>query len=141
MRTEGTRCAPRAAGEPARVLLAEDSEENQFVLRRYLKNEPYSLDVVNSGRLAIEHAQAVAYDVILMDLEMPDGDGMAATAQIRAHEIRENRTPAAIIALTAHTDEAPRCLAAGFTAYVSKPVSRKAILSVLDQYTRSELRT
>jgi CheY-like chemotaxis protein len=130
--------ASRAEGGPARILVAEDSEENQFVLRRYLRNGPYQIDIVSSGRLALEHAQAVEYDVILMDLEMPEMDGMEATALIRKYESATGRTPATIIALTAHTgaDEAALCLANGFTAYLSKPVNRATILSVVEQYAR-----
>jgi CheY-like chemotaxis protein len=135
--TAGSPRPATARRQRARVFLAEDCEDNQFVIRRYLRNQPYEVDVVGNGRLAVEYAQAAEYDIILMDLEMPEMNGMAATEEIRASEKRIRRSPAVIVALTAHTggEEAARCLAAGFTAYVSKPVNRKTILAVLAQYT------
>ena len=128
---------PVVAG-PARVLLAEDSEDNRFVIRAYLKNQPYHLDAVSTGREAVHFVQAAAYDVILMDLEMPDVGGIEAVRQIRSLELAMDRKPAPIIALTAHTgsDGVARCLAAGFSGYVSKPVDRKTILAALEQYAR-----
>jgi len=127
-----------AATEPAgelglrgyRVLLAEDNEANQFVAQEILERAGITLDVAENGRVAVEMARAREYDAILMDVQMPEMDGLAATRAIRTE--RAGR-PLPIIALTANAmqSDVETCLAAGMDDYVAKPIDRAHLFEVL----------
>ncbi|HEY0836553.1 MAG TPA: ATP-binding protein, partial [Azospirillum sp.] len=128
--------APAPAPAPASldVLLAEDSEVNQLVALGFLKKLGHRVVVVNNGRAAVEAVQARPFDAVLMDIEMPEMDGLAAT-----HAIRALPGPAAavpIIALTADTlaGDAERCLAAGMNAYLMKPLNPHQLRAVLARH-------
>jgi len=111
----------------ARLLLVEDSPINQKVALRMLERLGYRADVANDGAEAVAVVQKVAYDVVLMDVQMPVLDGLAATRQIRSSTL-PGRQPW-IVAMTAEAlsgDEA-RCRAAGMDEYVSKPVHMEAL--------------
>jgi CheY-like chemotaxis protein len=117
------------------ILVAEDNVINQRLAQKLLEKMGHAVTLAADGREAVDIWQAGRFDVVLMDIQMPDVDGFAATSQIRAAEQGSDRhTP--IIALTAHTLEGDRerCLAAGMDAFVSKPVRAdelaKAIQSV-----------
>ena len=123
--------AARAQGEDSsakrrrslRVLLAEDNPVNQRLARRLLEKRGHRPTVVCNGAEALAAAQREPFDLILMDVQMPEMDGFEATAAIRAMERRSGRhTP--IVAMTAHAmkGDRDRCLAAGMDAYVSKPL-------------------
>ncbi|MBY0429957.1 MAG: response regulator, partial [Rhodospirillales bacterium] len=122
------------AGRPARVLLAEDNLTNQRVARRVLEKAGYSVDVANNGVEAVEAVRQQDYDLVLMDVQMPELDGMAATAAIRALDGPKAAVP--IIALTANAmrGDAERYLAAGMSDYVSKPIDRARLLSLVAQW-------
>ena len=122
---------PRAVAEPPadlpgrrlRILLAEDNAINQRVAGGMLNREGYEVTIVGDGRAATNAARSAAFDVILMDIQMPEMDGFEATAAIRLDEQAAGRhTP--IIALTAHAmaGDRERCLQAGFDDYLSKPI-------------------
>ena len=119
------------ASEPAvgRVLLAEDNLINQKVAAAMLASAGYQVDMVPDGVQAVQAAATGLYDAILMDCQMPRLDGFAATAAIRAEEGRQRHTP--IIALTAgaQRQDRERCLEAGMDAYLTKPVSKPALLA------------
>jgi PAS domain S-box-containing protein len=117
----------------ARILLAEDSADNRFLIRTYLRNTGYCLDEAADGRAAIEMFQAGGYDVVLMDLQMPALDGLSATRAIRELEAREGRRRTTIIALTASAlDEAVRqSIEAGCDSHLSKPVRKETLLKAL----------
>ena len=106
-----------------RILLAEDGAINQQVAVRLLEERGHSVVVVNNGRAAVEQVAAEPFDVVLMDVQMPDMDGLEATAAIRRVE-----TPTGehipIVAMTAHAmqGDRDRFLAAGMDGYVAKPV-------------------
>ena len=118
------------------LLLAEDNAVNVLVARKMLERRGFSVTVVGSGRAALEAVQAGSFAAVLMDVQMPEMDGLEATRAIRSWEGEERaRTP--IIALTAHAiqgDEA-RCLAAGMDAYATKPIVEDDLLAAIAQVT------
>ncbi len=118
------------------VLLAEDFPEGQELIAAYLKGTPHRLDIVEDGACAVARAQNHRYDLILMDLQMPEMDGYQATAAIRAWETKHARRAVPIVALTANAlkRDGSRALEIGFTAFVTKPVSKTTLLDVLDRY-------
>jgi two-component system sensor histidine kinase/response regulator len=112
-----------------RILLAEDNLINQKVARRMLEKEHHSVTVVGNGREALKALERQPFDLILMDIQMPEMDGLQATIAIREEEQKgKERIP--IIALTAHvmSGDRERCLAAGMDGYASKPISIAELL-------------
>jgi PAS domain S-box-containing protein len=107
---------------PLRILLAEDNVVNQKVALRFLNRMGYKVDLACNGREVLEVLQCRWYDVVLMDVQMPEMDGMDATKHIRTM-LPANRQPW-IIAMTAHVMEGDRewCLSSGMDDYVSKPI-------------------
>ena len=115
-----------------RLLLAEDSTANSFILRTYLETVGHEVDLASNGLEALALAQKFSYDAILMDLSMPEMDGLEATKILRAKEGVNRDTP--IIALTAHVLKEIReqCVEAGMTNFLTKPVSKEKLLETLD---------
>jgi CheY-like chemotaxis protein len=110
-----------AARHPLRILLAEDNAVNQKLALRILEQMGYRADLASNGIEAIESIQRQSYDVILMDVQMPEMDGLDATRNIRKlGKIRQPR----IIAMTANAMQGDRemCIAAGMNDYISKPI-------------------
>ncbi len=129
-----------AVSRPMRVLLAEDGEVNQMVAMGLLTMEGHEVEVVGNGLAAVEAWEQNRYDVILMDLEMPEMDGMEAAQQIRARErgrSPEEYTP--ILAMTAHavTGFRERCLAAGMDDFITKPIQPERLFEALRQIRQS----
>ncbi len=129
--------APRAAAATARsglhVLLAEDNAVNQRVAQRFLERLGHQVTVANDGREAVDHWRQRPFDLVLMDIQMPEMDGFEAVAVIRAAEKdRGMRTP--VIALTAHamSGDRERCLAAGMDGYLTKPVKLAQLVAAID---------
>ena len=117
---------------PLQILLAEDSLANQKLAIGLLRRWGHFITVANNGRQAVDLASQGKYDLILMDIQMPELDGMEATALIREEQARTGqRIP--IIAMTAHAmkGDKERCLAAGMDAYVSKPVRPNDLLAAM----------
>ena len=119
--------------ENTRILVAEDNPMNQRVILALLERFHQQADVVETGAAAVEACRRTPYDLIFMDLQMPEMDGLKATGQIRALELA--RQPY-IVALTANAfeDDRQRCLAAGMNDYLSKPVRRQQLSLALHQY-------
>jgi CheY-like chemotaxis protein len=122
--------APVRARVAARILVAEDSLDNQFLIEAYLKGSPYSFTFVADGRAAVKQFQDGVFDVVLMDMQMPIMDGLTATRAIREIEDRQGRRTVPIVALTAnaHREAIQACLSAGCTAHLSKPISKAGLL-------------
>jgi CheY-like chemotaxis protein len=114
-----------------RILLAEDNEVNQQVAVAMLVKRGHEVDVVPNGREAVDAVRARAYDVVLMDLQMPELDGFGATDAIRA--LPEGRT-IPIIAVTAHalSGERERCLSRGMSDYVAKPFRAPELFAAIE---------
>ncbi|NEO82979.1 MAG: response regulator [Spirulina sp. SIO3F2] len=125
------------SSSPLQILLAEDNVVNQKVARMTLKRLGYEADLAANGLEALEAVQRQHYDVVLMDVQMPEMDGLTATRRIRQDII--NRPRPYIIAMTANAMQGDReaCLAAGMDDYVSKPLKvemlQAALSKVLEQ--------
>ncbi len=128
---------PSAARVPLRVLLVEDNPANQKLIHYILQDFGHCVEVAAEGEEALYLCQANAYDVILMDVQMPGMDGLQATAAIRRHEAQADgsrRVP--IIAMTAHAmhGDRERCLAAGMDGYLSKPVNIPQMIALVESF-------
>ena len=110
---------------PLRVLAVDDSKDNQFLVRAYLSTLPYRVTLVDNGRIAVDRFKNNHFDVILMDLQMPEMDGYTAVQLIREWEQTENLKPTPIIAVSAHDHEATsdRFKNSHFSSYLVKPIS------------------
>ena len=124
--------APSAAGQPLRVLVAEDNPINQMLVKAILQKMGHTVEVAGNGRIALEAVTAREFDVVLMDMQMPEMDGETATRAIRALPAPRNRLP--IIALTANAmkEHRDRYMAAGVDDVLSKPIEWDALRAALD---------
>ena len=122
--------AARVALPPLRVLLAEDNPVNQRLASVLLESLGHSVEVADDGREALDKLRARAYDIVLMDVMMPELDGLDATRTIRSRE-RQSGQHIPIVALTAHAlkGDRERCLEAGMDGYVAKPLDRDELLA------------
>ena len=118
---------------PLRILVAEDNLVNQQLAKQWLNKMGYSPDIVNNGRKAIEALEKQPYDVILMDVHMPEMDGVTATIQICDRWPADKRPK--IVALTANAmqGDKQKYLAAGMDDYISKPIEVEKLMNVLKQ--------
>jgi CheY-like chemotaxis protein len=126
-----TRHSIAEARRRMRILLAEDNPVNQHVAAAMLRERGHEVDVVDNGRKAVDAISGRPYDVVLMDIQMPEMDGIAATAAIRAMPERAS-TP--IVAMTAHAlqSERERCLSSGMDAYLSKPFNPADLFAAVE---------
>ncbi|MBI4838782.1 MAG: response regulator [Nitrospirae bacterium] len=122
-----------------RILLVEDNPVNQKFITALLNKAGYTADVAGNGRLAVEAAAANEYDLILMDVQMPEMDGFEATKAIRGKEGESRHTP--IIAMTAHAMEGDReaCINAGMDDYISKPIQPPALFVLIEKWIKTRL--
>ena len=130
--------AAESAGppRPLKILLAEDSVVNQKLAVGLLSSKGHQVSVVNNGRDAVTAVAQESFDLILMDVQMPELDGLQATAQIRTHEQGTGRR-VPIIAMTAHAmkGDRERCLEAGMDGYVAKPVRSRELFATIAEIT------
>jgi signal transduction histidine kinase/CheY-like chemotaxis protein len=123
-----------------RVLLTEDNLVNQKVAVRILEKAGYSVVTANNGREALIALAQQEFDLVLMDVQMPEMDGFEATASIRLKE-KTTGDHLPIVAMTAHAmkgDEA-RCLAAGMDGYISKPIRARDLVELVQEHERGQL--
>lgn len=137
-----TRSAAADAGEKKdgavmRILLVEDTEVNRALLGRFLRKPEYAVEEAANGVEAVAKYRENSYDVILMDIEMPEMDGLEATRQIRKIEAAEERPRTPVIALTAHAldDYMQRGMAAGCDRYLTKPIRMDVLYAALREIT------
>ena len=116
-----------------RILLVDDSSDNQVLVRSYLKQTPYRLDIADHGAIAFERFKSGYYDLILMDMQMPVMDGYEATKAIRAWEQEHDLFPIQVIALTALAlkEDGVKIREAGCNAHMTKPIKRDTLLEIL----------
>jgi CheY-like chemotaxis protein len=125
---------PSRSGPRLRVLLAEDNPVNQLVARTILEKQGHTVVSAHNGREALARVQAERFDVVLMDVQMPEMDGLAATSAIRQIESASG-AHLPIIGVTAHAmkGDRERCLASGMDGYVSKPIRPAALYAAIDE--------
>jgi len=118
-----------------RILVAEDNPTNQLVAVRTLEKLGYRADAVATGLEALRTLERVPYDLVFMDVQMPEMDGLEATRRIRAPESKMKNRDVPIIAMTAHAmaGDRQRCLEAGMNDYVSKPVRPAELVAALER--------
>ncbi len=133
-----TRSSLAAGGASAcyrgRVLVVEDHAVNQQVTRRFLERLGCEVEVAENGLRAIELSARAPYDLILMDVQMPVMDGLAATREIRRQETSDRRTPIIALTASAMTDELERCIAAGMDGLLTKPLEPIRLAETLDRH-------
>jgi len=130
-----TDAAPPTSTLPsAHILIAEDNLVNQKVASLYVKRMGMSFEIAENGRIALERMKQERFDAVLMDLHMPEMDGLEATLSYREHERESGKDPRLpIIALTADAIKGDRekCLEAGMDDYLSKPLKMADLQSML----------
>jgi signal transduction histidine kinase/CheY-like chemotaxis protein len=122
---------PVPAAGKARILVAEDIPINQIIIETMLRGAGHEVTIASNGRAAVEAAKTASYDLILMDVSMPEMDGLEATRAIRSLDERVRKIP--IVALTANVmaQEVERYKAAGMNDHLAKPVERDTLLRVV----------
>jgi CheY-like chemotaxis protein len=117
---------------PLQILLVEDNVINQKVASRMLEKNGHTVVVASNGKEALRAVEAGRFDAVLMDVQMPEMDGLEATAAIRAAEQgTDRRLPIVALTADAMTGDRERCLEAGMDGYVTKPVQSPQLLQAL----------
>ncbi len=127
---------PAGAVRAGHLLLADDSEDNRFLVAEYLKGSPCRLEFAEDGEIALKKMQTCHFDLVLMDAHMPNMDGYTATRMMRGWESREGRPPVPILALTADAfkESVEESALAGFNAHLTKPISKTTLLGAIQHY-------
>jgi CheY-like chemotaxis protein len=128
--------SPATANAPLRILVAEDSADNRLLVKAYLKGSPHGCTFVEDGKSAVEYFAGGGFDLILMDIQMPVMDGLAAAREIRRVEQARGYGRIPILALTAHAShrDIEKARMAGCDLHLSKPISRQRLLDALAQF-------
>jgi signal transduction histidine kinase/CheY-like chemotaxis protein len=124
----------RENGAPLKILLVEDNRVNQIVATQFLEKQGHQVVVAGNGRAALEALEKQTPDLVLMDIQMPEMDGLQATAAIRQGELKSGKH-IPIIAMTAHAmaGDKENCLKAGMDGYVSKPLRVEKLFSTIEE--------
>jgi len=124
-------------GRRLRILLVEDNAVNQKLAVRLVEKQGHSVEVAGNGIEALAKLGGQDFDLILMDVQMPEMDGFETTAAIRSHE-RTSGAHLPIIAMTAHAlkGDRERCLEAGMDSYISKPMSSQELKVQIETWAR-----
>jgi two-component system sensor histidine kinase/response regulator len=123
-------------GDKLKILLAEDHLVNQKIVTKILNRAGYSVDVASDGGRAIEMLEGDNYDLVLMDCQMPNVDGLTATRSIRDRESRNDAVRIPIIAMTANamSEDRALCIDAGMDDYTAKPVKQQELLRLVEHW-------
>jgi PAS domain S-box-containing protein len=127
---------PPPAGKSIRILLAEDTENNRLLIQSFLKTLTCELDIAENGRIARDKFRDNNYDIVLMDIQMPEMDGYEATGEIRRWEKQNSLPHVPIIALTAYAfkEDIEKALNAGCNAHLTKPIKKSTLLDAIRKY-------
>jgi len=133
-----TRHSLREGQRKLRILLAEDNAVNQVLAVRLIEKRGHTVTVVGSGREALEALENSSFDAVLMDVQMPEMDGLEATMEIRKKE-KTSGEHIPIIAMTAYamSGDRERCLGAGMDGYVSKPIQPEELFRTIYTHTQA----
>ncbi len=120
----------------ARLLIVDDSDDNRFLFRAYLAGSSYAVTFAQDGRSAVELARSQPFDLIIMDVQMPEMDGLTATKLIRQQAHEQGRPEVPILALTAHARQVDvdASLIAGCNAHLTKPILKARLLSAIETH-------
>ena len=120
------------------ILVVDDVVHNRELVAAFLESFPWQLDFAGDGEEAVQRCSTNDYDLVLMDIQMPNVDGYEATQRIRAAEAQSGRARTPIIALTAHamSTDVKRCLLAGCDGHLPKPITRIALTEAITMYAR-----
>jgi two-component system sensor histidine kinase/response regulator len=116
-----------------KILVADDSADNRLLIGAYLRREPCQLEFAENGQIAFDKFKSNQYDMVFMDIQMPEIDGLVATRLIRKWECENHRAPTPIIALTASAleEDVQRTHAAGCDLHLSKPIKKRVLLNTI----------
>jgi CheY-like chemotaxis protein len=125
----------KTSEQPARILLAEDSPINQVLFSEILQDMGHNVTLADTGIRALHMLERESFDLVLMDVEMPELDGLSATRLLR-----ERGVTLPVIGMTGHASaaDAARCLAAGMTDHLVKPVDFDELYSMVERYKVAE---
>ncbi|MFN3647935.1 MAG: response regulator [Armatimonadota bacterium] len=126
----GAHSAP-AISAAGRALVAEDNRCSQSLARLILEQAGFRVDLVSTGREAVERARRTAYDLIVMDCRMPEMDGFTAAREIRKREPAGEHVPILAVTASASPADRERCLSAGMDDFLTKPIQRQAVLTAV----------
>jgi CheY-like chemotaxis protein len=138
MSDAGTSPGIARAERPGRILVAEDVEINQEIIRAVLEAAGHSVDVVSDGAQAIKAVQETVYDLVLMDVQMPGVDGVEATRHIRTMAAPRGGVPVVALTANVYAEQIASFLAAGMDDHVGKPIDRRKLLSAVDRWLAAD---
>ena len=126
-----------------KILIVDDNEVNRMVVGHMIDQNRYETVFAVNGREAYQEAKAQAFDLILMDISMPEMDGIEATKALRSFEALSERDASVVVALTAHAfaDDKDRFISDGFDDYLSKPVGQEALSKMIDKWVHGASET
>jgi signal transduction histidine kinase/CheY-like chemotaxis protein/HPt (histidine-containing phosphotransfer) domain-containing protein len=125
------------AGRVISILLVDDNATSTYIVRAMLDSPRFAIDTATGGREALDKLHTRQYDIVLMDVQMPDMDGLAVVRALRRMETEQGRSRTPAVALTANAYEADRqrSLAAGFDEHLAKPVRKALLLQTIERWT------
>jgi len=126
------------AGRPLRILLVDDAEMNRRLATFMLKSVGHAIDAVDGGAAALAAVQRTAYDLVLMDVQMPGIDGYEATARIRSLPGAAGRVPIVAMTANAMAEDVRRCLDAGMNGHIAKPIEKAALVAAVVRWGNRE---
>ncbi|MBV2168590.1 MAG: response regulator, partial [Bdellovibrio sp.] len=120
-----------------RILVADDTEDNRTLFTHYLKNGPYEIVEAENGLEAVNKVKSGQFDIVFMDVQMPEMDGYTATDSIRKWEVENHKEPTPIIALTAHalSEDRQKSLKSGCNDHIAKPFKKDTLVGVINKYS------